>query len=204
MKAIASCLLLAPVLVAAVPTPDFPVTIVANIDDTNLRFNQQSLSVVGTQGDATVYGLSFGLLPATLIEDSEGYTLAVVEVGKTIDGSEVTVGYECKFGDSSAADCVKHFATAIDTQTGLPLLALQTLTVSGDPPTTTSSSPSSTPRVTSGSGPSTLPSTTSTGSASPATTSSNGGIRGRAGTKFGSMGIYVGCLAAVAGALMQL
>ncbi|KAJ7447823.1 hypothetical protein FB451DRAFT_1411675 [Mycena latifolia] len=119
MKAIASCLLLAPVLVAAIPTPDFPVTVLLNIGDEGFPFTQQSLSAAGTQGDATIYHVSLG----GPVPDPFG----------SMSGHPFVYGYDCKFADTSAAECVRHVNTAVETVT-LPVEAIATLTASGDPP----------------------------------------------------------------------
>ncbi|KAJ6523222.1 hypothetical protein DFH09DRAFT_1096725 [Mycena vulgaris] len=187
----------------ALPAPDFPVTLLGAavpFDDFNGNF--ASISVAGVQGDVTTYELlhaqsvdpslsASSAKPDTLIEGPKGFTLTWDDAHAQLNGNDIAMAYNCQFatGGASAADCVLNDDTARFTSTGVPLQALITLTVSGDPPSSTKAPTASStghpsagagasagPAASAGAGASEAPSATS-GGPPPAKTSSNAGVR---------------------------
>ncbi|KAJ6538198.1 hypothetical protein DFH09DRAFT_1090791 [Mycena vulgaris] len=176
----------------ALPAPDFPVTLLGApfpINDVDFNGNFASISVAGVQGDVTTYELfhTQDVDRYTLIEGPKGFTLTWDDAHAQLNGNDIEMAYNCQFVTAGvpAADCVLNDATARYTSTAVPLQALITLTVSGDPPSSTKAPTASStghpsagagasagPAASAGAGASEAPSATS-GGPPPAKTSSN-------------------------------
>ncbi|KAJ7479449.1 hypothetical protein B0H11DRAFT_2194129 [Mycena galericulata] len=165
MKAIASCVLFASLLVRALPSPDSPVTLLAAQIDPDCAQNEcpiVSISVLGVAGSQTTYELlgfaastdsedtNFFFDPSpteTLIEGPEGYTLMHVNPTVLPDPMAtrlLTVEDDCTFVGTSAVNCMQHYDTLVSTITGAPLKAIATVNPGDGGPSTSGSAPTHT------------------------------------------------------------